>query len=121
MQIWGTHYDASLTVDNSVIDEYLAANPYSAAEAGKMIGEQYWAASFFDFSEGYSNFRRSGYPELLPFGGEAPHPNNTTNGAIPRRLVYSPNEASQNAENYQAALQAQGPDNQVTRVWWDVN
>ena len=121
MQIWGTHYDASLTVDNSVIDEYLAANPYSAAEAGKMIGEQYWAASFFDFFEGYSNFRRSGYPELLPFGGEAPHPNNTTNGAIPRRLVYSPNEASQNAENYQAVLQAQGPDNQVTRVWWDVN
>ena len=54
-------------------------------------------------------------------GGEAPHPNNTTNGAIPRRLIYSPNEASQNAENYQAVLQAQGPDNQVTRVWWDVN
>ena len=74
MQIWGSHYDASLTVDNSTIDDYLTANPYVASEGERMIGEQYWAASFFDFFESFSNFRRSGYPELQAFGGEDPIP-----------------------------------------------
>tara|TARA_X000000950_G_scaffold232000_2_gene280786 strand:- start:158 stop:1633 length:1476 start_codon:yes stop_codon:yes gene_type:complete len=121
MQIWGSHYDASLTVDDATVDAYLLANPYNSAEADKMIGEQYWAASFFDFFEGFSNFRRSGYPTLQPFGGHDPHPSNTTNGAIPRRLLYPSSEGSVNADNFQAVLQAQGPNDQVTRVWWDVN
>lgn len=119
MQIWGSHYDASLTVDDATVDAYLAANPYNSAEAEKMIGEQYWAASFLDFFEGFSNFRRSGYPELLPFGGHDPHPSNTTTGTIPRRLLYPSTEASINAENFQAVLQSQGPNDQTTRVWWD--
>ena len=121
MQIWGSHYDASLTVDNSTINDYLTANPYVASEGERMIGEQYWAASFFDFFESFSNFRRSGYPELQPFGGEAPHPSTTTNGEIPRRLMYPSSEGSVNADNFQAVLQSQGPNNQITRVWWDVN
>lgn len=119
MQIWGSHFDGALAVDDATVDAYLAANPYDAATADKMIGEQYWAASFFDFFEGYSNFRRSGYPELKPFGGHDPHPNNLTNGTIPRRLIYPPSEASKNADNFQAVLSAQGPNNQSTRVWWD--
>ena len=76
MQIWGSHYDASLTVDDATVDAYLVQIHIIAAEAERMIGEQYWAASFFDFFEAFSNFRRSGYPELQPFGGEAPHPSN---------------------------------------------
>ncbi len=119
MQMWGTHYDASLAIDDATVDAYLTANPYDAASADKMIGEQYWVASFFDFFEGFSNFRRSGYPELQPFGGHDPHPNNLTNGTIPRRLIYPPSEASKNPENYQAVLQAQGPNDQTVRVWWD--
>ena len=119
MQIWGSHYDSSLTIDNATVAAYLATNPYNALEAEKMIGEQYWAASFFDFFEGFSNFRRSGYPALQPFGGEAVHPRNTTNGAIPRRLIYPPSEGSVNADNFQVVLSAQGPNDQVTRVWWD--
>ena len=121
MQIWGSHYDSSLTLDNSTINDYLTANPYVASEGERMIGEQYWAASFFDFFESFSNFRRSGYPELQPFGGEAPHPSTTTNGEIPRRLMYPSTEGSVNADNFQAVLQSQGPNNQITRVWWDVN
>ena len=121
MQIWGSYYDASLTVDDATVDAYLLANPYNAAEADRMIGEQYWAASFLDFFEAFSKFRRSGYPALLPFGGHAPHPSNTTNGAIPRRLLYPNTEGSVNADNFNAVLQAQGPNDQVTRVWWDVN
>jgi hypothetical protein len=121
MQIWGSHYDSSLAVDDAAVSAYLSANPYDASQGEQMIGEQYWAASFFDFFEAFSNFRRSGYPELVPFGGHAPHPSNTTNGQIPRRLSYPSSEGAVNADNYQAVLQAQGPNDQVTRVWWDVN
>ena len=121
MQIWGSHYDASLTVDNSTINDYLTANPYDASQGERMIGEQYWAASFFDFFESFSNFRRSGYPELQAFGGHDPFPGNVTNGAIPRRLMYPSTEGSVNASNFDAVVQSQGPNNQITRVWWDVN
>ena len=121
MQSWGTLYDPTLSVDDSAVSAYLSSNPYTASQGEAMIGEQYWAASFFDFFEGFSNFRRSGFPELEPFGGESPHPNNTTNGQIPRRLIYPASEASVNADNYQAVIQSQGPNDQVTRVWWDVN
>ena len=121
MQSWGTLYDPSLSVDDSAVSAYLSSNPYTASQGEAMIGEQYWAASFFDFFEGFSNFRRSGFPELQPFGGESPHHNNTTNGQIPRRLIYPASEASVNADNYQAVIQSQGPNDQVTRVWWDVN
>lgn len=119
MQIWGSHYDGTLDVDDAAVDAYLSANPYNSAEADKMIGEQYWAASFFDFFEAFSNFRRSGYPELQPFGGQDDHPSNLTGGTIPRRLIYPPSEASSNPENFQAALSSQGPNDQTTRVWWD--
>lgn len=119
MQIWGSHYDGSLIVDDATIDAYLLANPYNSAEADKMIGEQYWAASFFDFFEAFSNFRRSGYPQLQPFGGHAPHPSNLTGGTIPRRLIYPPSESSSNPANFQAALESQGPNDQTTKVWWD--
>ena len=121
MQIWGSHYDPSLAVDDATVDAYLVANPYNSADAEKMIGEQYWAASFFDFFEGFSNFRRSGYPALQAFGGESPHPSNATNGKIPRRLMYPSSEGSVNSDNFQAVLEAQGPNDQITRVWWDVN
>jgi hypothetical protein len=119
MQMWGSHYDSSLAIDDVTVDAYLAANPYDSANADKMIGEQYWAASFFDFFEGFSNFRRSGYPELQAFGGHDAHPSNLTNGEIPSRLIYPSTEASVNADNFAAVLDAQGPNTQTTKVWWD--
>jgi hypothetical protein len=38
---------------------------------------------------------------------------------IPRRWSYSTTEKSLNGVNYTAAVAAQGPDNNYTRVWWD--
>lgn len=40
-------------------------------------------------------------------------------GPIPRRLIWPEGEASTNAENFAAAIARQGPNNMVTRVWWD--
>jgi hypothetical protein len=80
-----------------------------------MIGEQYWAATFLQSWEGYSNWRRTGYPSLTPVN----YPGNATNGQIPRRLTYSADEYSINPDNVKAAVARQGADSFMTRVWWD--
>ena len=43
------------------------------------------------------------------------------NGAIPKRLPYSSTEAVSNADNVNAAITAQGPDEMSTAIWWDRN
>ncbi len=106
---------ASTVIENSAIDAYLAANPFNAATAMQQIGEQVWAAVFLNEYEAFANWRRTGYPNLTPVN----YPGNVTGGTIPRRLRYNQSEAVSNAENYQAALQRQGPDELTTRVWWD--
>lgn len=109
-------YDASVEIPSSEIDAYLAANPYDSANWAEQIGEQYWAATFLNFYETYANWRRTGYPELIPVD----YPGNESNGTIPRRLRYPISEASNNPEGYNAAIQQQGPDEFTTRMWWDV-
>jgi len=101
--------------DDTEIDDYLAANPYDPSNGLEMIGEQYWAANILVSWEGYSNWRRTGFPNLVPTN----YPGNVTNGQIPRRLTYSGEEYSLNTENVNAAVSRQGPDDFMTRVWWD--
>lgn len=111
MQQW-TIFDASFVVTDQEVDDYLTANPFDGSE--KMIGEQHWAANFMQWYEAYSNWRRTGYPELTPTN----YPANYSNGQIFRRLEYDRVEA---ATNPNLAKQGTQPDNVMTRVWWDVN
>ncbi len=110
---WGL-FDIAMPA-SSEIDDYLTANPYDPAKGLEMIGEQYWAATFLQSWEGYSNWRRTGYPSLTPVN----YPGNATNGQIPRRLTYSADEYSINPDNVKAAVARQGADSFMTRVWWD--
>ena len=107
--------EGGVIADGDIAD-YLAANPYDAANALEQINTQYWAATFLNEYETFSNWRRTGYPVLTPVN----YPGNVTNGTIPRRLTYSESEQSVNPDNYAAAIAAQGPDVLTTRVWWDV-
>lgn len=100
--------------DMAAIDTYLVDNPFDSSY--KMIGEQYWLTTYMNFYESFANFRRTGFPELVPVN----YPGNETGGTIPRRLPYSVNESQLNAENYNAAVSRQGPDTYTTRMWWDV-
>ena len=109
-------YSPEAVISDAEIDDYIAANPYDAENALEQINTQYWAATFLNEIESYSNWRRSGYPALTPVN----YPGNVTNGTIPRRLTYMVSEQSTNAENYNAAVQSQGPDLLTTRIWWDV-
>jgi hypothetical protein len=114
------NYDASFTVDSGDIDDYLAGLDFagaSAADQERMIGEQYWAATYFNHYESYANWRRTGFPVLTPTN----YSGNVTNGQIPRRLRYPEAERGGNPENYAAAVSAQGPDEFMTKLWWDVN
>ncbi len=108
-------YDPNAAIASADIDDYLANNPYDAANAMKQINEQIWAATLLNEYEGYANWRRTGFPELTPVN----FPGNVTGGTIPRRLRYREAEAVANPDNYNAVLSKQGPDEFTTRIWWD--
>lgn len=108
-------YGAAAEISDADIATYLANNPFDANNAMEMIGTQYWAATFLNEYESFANWRRIELPVLVPVN----FPGNETNGTIPRRLTYPTSEQSANPENYGAAVAAQGPDELVTRVWWD--
>ncbi len=72
--------------------------------------------------EGWSEFRRTGYPRLLTAGV------NLSGGTIAedayaRRLKYPVNELTNNSDHYKTAVSSQlkGADNMATRTWWDCN
>lgn len=114
-------YSGDTNVSAAEIDDYLARNPFDGTL--EQINEQYWAAVFLNGYEAWANWKRTGYPELepSPVDDPEPHPASDTGGEIPRRLVYGEAERILNAANYQDAVDRQGPDNLLTRVWWDVD
>jgi len=117
MKQWGI-YSGITVPDDDAIQAYLDANPFD--ESYEMIGEQLYLTLWRSFGEVFSNWRRLGYPVLVPVN----YPNNVTGGVIPRRIPYYGLGTTnigvlENWENYQAAVQRQGPDNYLTRVWWD--
>lgn len=102
---------------NAAIAAYLSAHPFNAGDAMNQINTQYWIASFMDENESFANWRRSGYPVLIPVN----YPGNVTNGTIPRRFTYPQGEASTNSANYTAAVAGlNNGDKMTSRVWWDV-
>lgn len=111
-------YDPAMTISDAAAETYLTANPYDAANGLEMINTQYWMLTntMLDFYESWANWRRSGYPNLVP----VIYPNNVTNGTIPRRFPYPLAESNVNPVNYKAASDAvPGGDNLTGRVWWD--
>ncbi len=113
-----TQYDATLAVPAADVSTYLTAHPYNAATGLEQINTQYWALTntMFDFYESWANWRRSGFPALVP----VVYPNNATNGQIPRRFPYPTSEITSNPDNYKAASSAvPGGDNLLGRVYWD--
>lgn len=104
-------------VPASLQDSYLT-NPgvaYTDADALNLIGTQYWIASFGNGLEAWSNFRRTGYPELKPNLY-----NDRLQGGFVRRMVYPISESTVNKANYDAAVASMGGDNMLTRIFWDV-
>ena len=104
-------------ISSGAISAYLTANPYNAGTALNQINTQIWISLFMDEYEAFANWRRSGFPALIPI---ANYPQNVTGGTIPRRFTYSIGEASTNPVNYEAAVsRLTGGDVMTARMWWD--
>jgi hypothetical protein len=116
-----TQLDAQTVINPADISNYLNNHPLdvsSAASALQMINTQYWVATGtnFNFIENWFNWKRSGYPVLIPVN----YPGNVTNATIPRRMIYLSTEILTNPINYKAAVaRLQGGDVLTSRVWWD--
>lgn len=108
-----TQYDASASIPGAAITAYLTLHPY--ADSYDQINTQYWAACFLDWYETWANWRRSGFPVLVPVN----YVGNATGGQIPRRMLYPASESSTNSAHYQEAITRQGANTFITRVWWD--
>jgi len=74
---------------------------------------QKWFALFYNGFEGWSEWRRTGVPKETKTGPSSAIP------AWPRRTRYPLSEQTVNTANYNAAVGVQGPDDLLTRVWWD--
>lgn len=106
---WGV-YDATAYA------AYIADPKVSlAADPLVKIGLQRWLAFYPDGTQGWSEWRRTGYPVLKP----TPKATNSSK-QIPRRFTYPATEANLNKDNFNAAVgRLTGGDTQDARVWWD--
>ncbi|WP_353184698.1 SusD/RagB family nutrient-binding outer membrane lipoprotein [Parapedobacter lycopersici] len=123
--LWADRAPSSGNISDAQIAAYLTANPFLTGgtfeEQFGQINTQKWVCLFGDDYENYSNWRRTGYPELMPVN----YPGNVTGGKMFRRMYPPIDENLTNRENYLEALQRQGfeeftGDALITRVWWDV-
>ena len=117
IQAW-TAFDASFARPAADVDAYIAGRKFAAAATEdklRLIGEEFWAATYLNDMESYANWRRLGYPVLVP----TKDPNAFDGNVIPRRLIYWENEAGSNPANFTAAVTRMGGDKFSTRVWWD--
>lgn len=82
------------------------------ADARVKIGEQMWISLFGQGFEAWTEWRRTGYPALLPVI-------NAAEATIPSRLYYNSSEVSLNRANYEAAVGTlTGGDQLTSPLWW---
>lgn len=83
---------------------------------------QKWIANWLLGLESWADWRRTGYPRLIPAsdaGNKSAGKVNSVQGA--RRMPYPASERSNNAQNYQDAVSTLlgGADEMATRLWFD--
>lgn len=103
--------NASLSRHGVVADSAFTANVLSETTSSltlEKIMVQKYIAMYLD-PEVFSDWRRTGFPHLLP------SPGNVTGDVIPRRLPYPQSERLFNGANCNCASQ-----NITSRVWWDI-
>lgn len=106
-------------VPTAEIDAYLAQPEVAYSTAGgdfrQTIGSQKWLALFLQGHQGWTEFRRLGYPVL-----EAPPEAAAgAGGEVPVRFTYPIDEQNFNFANYEQAAEAIGGDELTTRLFWD--
>jgi hypothetical protein len=112
MAFWG--------VNTEDAEDFLTQNPYDEANWKNIIGTQKWVALYNQGLQGW--FERNRLNFKKPDGEDffiAPATildNSVT--FVPYRVTYPLAEKSNNAVNYQQAVQAMGTDTKGTKLWW---
>ncbi|MCX2741328.1 SusD/RagB family nutrient-binding outer membrane lipoprotein [Pontibacter anaerobius] len=109
-EFWGVYDDAEylqFITDPAIV--------YVPGDAGlEKIITQKWVHQYLNGFESWTDWRRTGYPNL------SPAPDAVDTRGIPRRMGYPSNARALNEENYDAVISRQGPDDNYSRIWWDV-
>lgn len=94
---------------------------YTGTQAEKLekIGVQKWIALYLCGFEGWSEWRRTGFPKEISITPPRGLPSSSNINEWPRRIPYPQNEEVYNVEQYQIAVGRQGADNLLTRLWWN--
>lgn len=103
-----------LDVSDSYFTQSGVAYTGTTDEKLSKIGTQKWLALFFTGLEGWYDWRRTNYPEILP--GPAAYIS-----SVPVRYMYPTSVQALNKQNYLDAIARQGEDAITTKVWWDVD
>lgn len=118
----GQEYDYSAPLNTNVT---VAWQDGDFEQSLERIITQKWIANFPNGMEAWSEYRRTGYPKLMPMAA------NESKGVVDdqegaRRMAYPVNEYRENKEYVEAAAATLGEesntkkgDTMATHVWWD--
>lgn len=109
--------NAAATIKTEDENAYVAAHPLVPATALQQINTEYWVetSTLFMFNENWCNWRRSGYPVLVPVKYTAQF-----DTEIPRRVIYPITLAATNPNGLASGVASlSGGDKFSSRVWWD--
>ncbi len=98
--------------DGTVVDNYIGANAYNAANWKESVGTQKWVAFYMDGYQAWCEWRRLDYPQLAV-------PATALITSIPVRLPYPLSETQNNSSNLGQITST--PAEMITKVWWDIN
>lgn len=116
-----THYNEAVeasivqwTGSDDGVQDYLTQPGiiYNPTNGIEMIAEQRYIHLFMHGYEAWAEYRRTGYPDNMV---------NPQGRDVPLRQAYTSDEALNNTDNYEEAVQRQfNGDNSITgRLWWD--
>lgn len=103
-----------ITITEFQITNYL--NSINNVTLEQIITQKWILFAYENVFEAYADYRRTGFPMLVDYY-DLP----INNDLFPNRLRYPYSEFTFNRENYQNAISVQGPDDQSTKIWWDIN
>lgn len=117
--------DASL-YNKADDDVYISTGQVKWDESGdfeaklKKIITQKWIALYPNGDEAWTEFRRTGYPELMPVANSENPEINPKNGEFIKKMRYVDDERRANESNATSSALNQGKgDGMNVRVWWD--
>ncbi len=111
-------------VNTSLAEDFLnnqseATLSGSAENRFRQICSQAWIAFIPNFTEAWTNIRRTGYPEISRRTNTDVFSLGVTNGILPTRFRYVSSEYLNNHDHVTEAVSQMGPDKIDTPLWWD--